>query len=207
MAAGIKVATFDSDMPESSRIFYIGTDNKKAGEVCAQTMLKLYEQINKKPDQVVILSGGMSADNMLERISEFRSVMGEKNIVGILNSFETPDYGKEILTYTLNKNKGISGVQFMWGVPVLNGIDCIPALSKLLDKKGVSVFFDVSKPLLRYIKNHSNCATIKQDFHSMGYDGVQNLYNAIQGEPFKTEILYDVKVIDQKNAEEELKKL
>ncbi|MDD3321906.1 MAG: substrate-binding domain-containing protein [Paludibacter sp.] len=78
LAAGIKVATFDSDVPTSGRIFYIGTDNKKAGKVCAQTMLNLYEQMNKKPDQVVILSGGMGANNMLERISGFRSVMNEK---------------------------------------------------------------------------------------------------------------------------------
>lgn len=204
IAAGIKVATFDSDVPKSKRIFYVGTDNNKAGKVCAQTMLNLYEKMNKVPGQVIILSGGMSADNMLERISGFRSVMDEKNIVGILNSFEMPDYGKEILTYTLNKNPKITGVQFMWGVPVLNGVDSIPVLSKLLGTNGVSVFFDVSKPVLRYIKSHSNCATIKQNFNAMGYDGVKNLYNAIIGEPFKEKILYDVKVIDQKNAEDEL---
>jgi len=48
---------------------------------------------------------------------------------------------------------------------------------------------------------------MKQDFRSMGRDGVINLYNAIKGQPYKMEILYDVKVIDHSNAEEELKKL
>ena len=41
----------------------------------------------------------------------------------------------------------------------------------------------------------------------MGYNGVKNLYNAILEKPFEQEILYDVKVIDQSNAEEELKVL
>ncbi|MEI8271841.1 MAG: substrate-binding domain-containing protein [Paludibacter sp.] len=204
--AGIKVATFDSDAPKSERIFYIGTDNKKAGKVCAETMLILFEKIKKKPGDIVLLSGSMSADNMMERISGFRSVIN-KNKIEVLNAFEMPDYGKELLTLNLKKDKKANGIQLMWGVPVLNGVDSIPAMAKMLKNGGVAVFFDVSKPLLKYIKVHPNCATMKQDFHAMGHDGVVNLYNAITGKDFKIQILKDVKVIDQSNAETELKNL
>jgi ribose transport system substrate-binding protein len=203
--AGIKVATFDSDSPNSDRIFYVGTDNKKAGKVCAETMLKLYGEINKKPNQIVVLCGGVSADNMKERLAGFWPVMGKGNISKVLYSFELPDYGKELLSYSLSHNKKINGVQLFWAVPVLNGVDSVPALSKFIKAGGVSVFFDVSKPMLKFIKDNPNCATMKQDFHSMGHDGVTNLYDAIKGKSFKIEILYDVKVIDHKNAEEELK--
>lgn len=205
--AGIMVATFDSDAPNSDRIFYIGTDNKKAGKVCAETMLKLYEKANKIPDQILILSGGMSANNMLERISGFSSIMNEKSTLNVLNAFEISDYGKELLTLNLANNKKINGVQLIWGVPVLNGVDSVPALANFLKNGGVSVFFDVSKPVLNYIKNHPNCATMKQDFHAMGYEGVKNLFDAIKNKTFNKEILFDVKVIDQSNAEEELTKL
>lgn len=205
--AGILVATFDSDAPNSDRIFYIGTDNKKAGKVCAETMLKLYEKVNKTPDQILILSGGMSANNMLERISGFSSIMNEKCTLNVLNAFEIPDYGTELLTLNLANNKRINGVQLIWGVPVLNGVDSVPALANFLKNGGVSVFFDVSKPVLNYIKNHPNCATMKQDFHAMGYEGVKNLFDAIKNKTFNKEILFDVKVIDQSNAEEELTKL
>lgn len=203
--AGIKVGTFDSDSPKSDRIFYIGTDNKKAGKICAETMLGLYKKANKQPDQIVILSGGMSALNMSERISGFRSVMGDDKIDKVLTSLEIPDYGKELLTYELNHNKKINGVQMVWGVPVLGGgVDSVPALLSFMKRGGISVFFDVSKPLLKYIMENPNCATMKQDFHSMGYDGVKNMYNAILDKPYKMEILYDVKVIDKANAEKEL---
>jgi ABC-type sugar transport system, periplasmic component len=205
--AGIKVATFDSDAPKSERIFYIGTDNKKAGKICGETMMKLYEQAHKKPNNIIVLSGGMSADNMLERISGFRSIFNNPKTVDVLNSFEMPDYGEELLTYNLNKNKNTNGVQLIWGVPVLNGVDSVPVLAKFIKNGGISVFFDVSKPLLKYIKNHPNCATMKQDFHAMGHDGVVNLYNVIMGKSYKIQILYDVKVIDHNNAEAELKNL
>jgi len=206
--AGIKVATFDSDSPYSDRIFYIGTDNKKAGKICAETMMTLYEKAHRKMNQVVILSGGMSASNMTDRISGFRSVISDGNIAEVLNSLEIPDYGEEILTDQLTNNHQINGVQMMWGVPVLNGgVDSVPALLKFMKKGGVSVFFDISKPLLKYIKENPNCATMKQDFHSMGYNGVKNLLNAINGKPYELQILYDVKVIDQSNAEKELSNL
>ena len=206
MRAGIKVGTFDSDAPKSDRIFYIGTDNKKAGEVCAQTMLKLFEKNKKTPRDIIMLTGSMSADNMMERISGFRSIIN-KNDIEILNAFEMSDYGEEQLTFSLNKNKKANGIQLMWGVPVLEGVDSIPAVAKTLRNGGIGVFFDVSKPLLRYIKEHSNCATMKQDFHAMGHDGVVNLFNAIAGKDYKIRILNDVKVIDQSNAEAELKNL
>lgn len=205
--AGIKVGTFDSDCPTSDRIFYIGTNNKKAGKVCGETMLSLYKKAKKQPNQIVVLSGGMAADNMTERMAGFRSVIGKDKIANELFSFEMVDYGKEILTLNLNRNKKINGVQMIWAVPVLNGVDSIPALAKFMQDGGISVFFDVSVPLLKYIKEHPNCATMKQDFHSMGYDGVKNLYNAIVGKPYEIQMLYDVKVIDQSNAEEEMKKL
>lgn len=203
--AGIKVATFDSDAPKSDRIFYIGTDNKKAGKVCAETMLKLFEKIHKSPGEIVLLSGSLSADNMMERISGFRSATNTK--IEILNAFEMPDYGKELLTFSLNKNKNVNAVQLMWGVPVLNGVDSIPAVARVIKNGGVAVFFDLSKPLLKYIKEHPNCATMKQDFHAMGHDGVVNLYNAITDKNYNIQMLYDVKVIDQNNAEAELKEL
>jgi ribose transport system substrate-binding protein len=205
--AGIKVATFDSDAPKSDRFFYIGTDNKKAGKICAETMLKLYEKAHKKPNNIIILSGGMGADNMLERISGFTSIFNNPKTVDVLNSFEMPDYGEEILTFNLNKNKNINGIQFVWGVPVLNGVDSVPALSKFMKAGGIAVFFDVSKPLLKYIKTNPNCATMKQDFNAMGHDGVVNLYNLIMGQNYKIQILYDVKVIDQSNADVEIKNL
>lgn len=205
--AGIKVATFDSDAPTSDRIFYIGTDNKKAGKVCAETLLGLYQKANKKPEKILILSGGVSASNMKDRLAGFRSLISDNKIANVLYTFEMADYGEVLLTDNLNRNKKINGVQMLWGVPVLSGVDSIPTLSKFMKNGGISVFFDVSRPLLKYIKENPNCATMKQDFHSMGYNGVKNLYNAIKGESYEIEILYDVKVIDQSNAEEELKKL
>ena len=205
--AGIKVATYDSDCPVSKRIFYIGTDNEKAGKICGETLLKLYEKNKRTPNQILVLSGGTTALNMKQRLKGFRDVISADKINGVLYSMEMADFGKDLLSLKLSENKNINGVQLLWSVPVLGGVDSVPALARYMKNGGISVFFDVSKPLLRYIKTNPNCATMKQDFHAMGYNGVKNLYNAIVEKPFEPEILYDVKVVDQGNAEEELKLL
>lgn len=202
--AGIKVATFDSDCPSSNRSFYIGTDNRKAGQLCARTMTDLFKKANKKPDQILILSGGVSANNLSERLLGFKEVMKSGEITKVLYSFEMSDYGRDLMTYHLQKNKRINGLQMVWGVPALVGVDSIPILANFMKKGGISVFFDVSKPLLRYIMKNPNCATMKQDFHSMGYDGVMKLNDVINGKMVQEKILYDVKIIDQSNAKEEL---
>lgn len=207
MAAGIKVGTFDSDCPGSGRTFYIGSDNKGAGKICAETMNKLYQKAGMTPDNVIVMGGGPTADNLVQRLNGFKETFGMKNLSNVLYSFEMPDVGKEVLEMELEKNKKINGIQMVWGAMALDGVEEIPALSKFIDNGGIVVFFDVSKSLLNYIAKHPNCATMKQDFHTMGYEGVKNLFKAIKEEQFDPEILLDVKVVDQTNAAEEAKKL
>ena len=40
MAKGVAIVTFDSDSPDSERLMYIGTDNRGAGRVGGQALLK-----------------------------------------------------------------------------------------------------------------------------------------------------------------------
>ncbi len=205
--AGIKVGTFDSDCPGSKRICYVGTDNKKAGKICGETLQKLAEAKGIKNGQILVLSSSSNAPNMKERMEGFTSVIDQKRISNVLYSYEMTDYGSELLAYTLSNNKKIKAVQMLWGTPALNGIDSIPALRDFMKKGGVCVFFDVSKPLLRFISKTENCATMKQDFEAMGREGITNLYNAIKGNIYEKEILYDVVVVDKNNAAQELKKM
>ena len=95
--AGIKVATYDSDCPVSKRIFYIGTDNEKAGKICGETLLKLYEKNKQKPDQILVLSGGTTALNMKQRLKGFRTVIDVDKINGVLYSMEMADFRQRFI--------------------------------------------------------------------------------------------------------------
>lgn len=205
--AGIKVGTFDSDCPGSQRICYVGTDNKKAGKVCAETLQKLADAAGKKAGKILVLSSSSNAPNMKERMAGFTSVIEHSRISNVLYSYEITDYGSELITYNLKNDKSISAVQMLWGTPALNGVDSIPVLRDFIKKGGVTVFFDVSKPLLRFIAKTDKCATMKQDFEAMGREGITNLFNAIKKNSFEKEILYDVVVIDKNNALEEMAKM
>ena len=62
--AGIVVATFDSDSPESKRNFYIGTNNYTLGEVSAQKMMEYLPDGGK----IAILTGVTVMPNLETRI-------------------------------------------------------------------------------------------------------------------------------------------
>lgn len=68
---GIPVVTFDSDSPKSSRISYIGTDNYEAGKLLGEHFVKIVGEKGK----IALLTGGLGAMNLNERIRGFKDVI------------------------------------------------------------------------------------------------------------------------------------
>ncbi len=68
MKQGILMMMFDSDLPNSQRVMYIGTDNKAAGRTMGETMAKLLNGQGK----VGIITGGLGALNLNQRIEGFQ---------------------------------------------------------------------------------------------------------------------------------------
>ena len=72
LSKGILMMTFDSDSPDSNRVMYIGTDNKTAGKVQGETLREALGGSGK----IGIITGGLGALNLNERIEGFRETIG-----------------------------------------------------------------------------------------------------------------------------------
>ena len=68
---GVKMITFDTDAPESVRICYVGTDNVAAGKQGAEALIEMLGGKGK----VAILTGGLTALNLNQRIEGFRQAI------------------------------------------------------------------------------------------------------------------------------------
>lgn len=68
---GVKMITFDTDAPESGRICYVGTDNVAAGKQGAEALIEMLGGKGK----VAILTGGLTALNLNQRIEGFRQAI------------------------------------------------------------------------------------------------------------------------------------
>jgi ribose transport system substrate-binding protein len=69
----IPVITFDSDSPKSLRSYYIGTDNYQAGKTLGEHFVEIVGTEGK----IAILTGGLGAMNLNERIKGFKDVIAE----------------------------------------------------------------------------------------------------------------------------------
>ena len=87
MEAGIAVATFDADAPNSKRVFNIGIDNYEAGKVTAEGLLQVLDQKeidyndSGKELNTMIMTGVKGALNLEKRIDAFLDTVADTNIV------------------------------------------------------------------------------------------------------------------------------
>lgn len=84
--AGVNVSTFDTDCPDSNRLFYVGHNKDYQDGVDLADVLA--EKIGDK-GKVGILSGSLSAPNHRERVRGFKEAMAQHPDIQIV--FEQPD--------------------------------------------------------------------------------------------------------------------
>jgi ribose transport system substrate-binding protein len=112
LSKGILMLTFDSDSPDSDRLMYIGTDNRTAGMVQGDTMREALGGSGR----VGIITGGLGALNLNERIDGFRETVGPD--IEIVEVVATDD--------DLQKGLGVSEA-LLRAHPDLNGVACVSA--------------------------------------------------------------------------------
>jgi ribose transport system substrate-binding protein len=156
--------TFDSDSPDSNRVMYIGTDNKTAGKVQGETMREALGGSGK----VGIITGGLGALNLNERIDGFRETIGSD--IEVVEVVATDD--------DLQKGLGVSEA-LLRAHPDLNGVACVsatggPTLAQVIqgqefaDRELVIVAFDDLQEVLDAIEAGIIYATMVQRPVQMG---------------------------------------
>jgi ribose transport system substrate-binding protein len=164
LSKGVLMMTFDSDSPDSNRVMYIGTDNKTAGQVQGETLRDALGGSGK----VGIITGGLGALNLNERIEGFRETVGPD--IEIVEVVATDD--------DLQKGLGVSEA-LLRAHPDLNGVACVsatggPTLAQVLqgpefaDRQLTIVAFDDLKEVLDAIEADIIFATMVQRPVQMG---------------------------------------
>jgi ribose transport system substrate-binding protein len=164
LSKGILMMTFDSDSPDSDRVMYIGTDNKTAGMVQGETLREALGGSGK----VGIITGGLGALNLNERIEGFRETVGPD--IEIVEVVATDD--------DLQKGLGVSEA-LLRAHADLNGVACVsatggPTLAQVLqgpefaDRELTIVAFDDLKEVLDAIEAGIIYATMVQRPVQMG---------------------------------------
>lgn len=180
--AGIKVATFDSDSPDSKRAFYAGTDNTGIGAEGAKYIMELLPDGGK----VAILTGVLGAPNLEARIEGFKQALQDAGspieVLPVQTGEDDVQRSVEVITQFTTANPDLAGWFFVGGWPYFADPDSLPEIRNFMAKGGHIVSVDTAYPMLQYLGEDMVDILIGQNYLKMGGDGVEMLYKLIVGE-------------------------
>ena len=175
---GIPVITFDSDAPKSKRSSFVGTNNEEGGEDGG----KAFAQALPDGGTYAVITGGLAADNLNDRIKGFQSKLGPKFTEVSGSPYPCDDDSNkaiQLLQDVLTKNPKLSGVFFSGGWPMFAPDAYMRAVkSRAADIKSgkfVVVAFDVQDSQLRLLKQGMATALVGQRPRKMGAGAIDAL--------------------------------
>jgi ribose transport system substrate-binding protein len=204
----IPVITFDSDSPDSGRLCYVGTDNLEAGREAGKIFKKLLPK-----GKYAILTGGLAAANLNERIKGFKEIVNGSNYTEISGSpFPCEDdavRGVQIVQDVLTRFPDLDGFFFSGGWPLFGAPEAyVKAIGKraadIKTNKFVVISFDTLPEELKLLKDGNCSALIGQRPYAMGVKSMDVLNDISNGKPGEN-VNTGVDVVDASNVDQFLK--
>lgn len=208
--AGIAVATFDADAPDSKRLFHIGINNYEAGRVTAEGLLQVLQKKNidylnqNKKLNMMIMTGVRGALNLDSRIEGFLDRVEKTNLAvqDIVENQDSVNLSVELLEQYLQQNPEIDIIFFVGGWPFYVPAEALPNFQQWAENGGVAVGIDIFYDALLLQERGLLHYLVGQDMATMGSKGLATLYNYIKyGVEPREYIETGVEVADQDNLE------
>lgn len=206
---GIPVITFDSDSPKADRIAFVGTNNLGGGEEGGKAFQKLLPK-----GKFAIITGGLAAANLNERIKGFREFVNGENYTEVPGSpFACNDDASkaiQIVQDVLTRHPDLNGFFFSGGWPLFGAPEAyIKAIGKhaddIKDHKFVVVSFDTLTEELKLLKAGYCNVLIGQRPYAMGVKSIDMLNDLVDKKSIPPVVDTGVDVVDSSNVDQFLK--
>lgn len=193
MKRNIPVVLVESNVDSKLPYEVIACDNKKMGTALAEEVMR-HGNFRKK---VLLINGDISCSSVLDREAAFRDTM--KISYNEILEWEQADYSSETILNYLRTNNVDVIVAF--DTEILE--NAAKALKEYEDQypPQLTELYGVgsSSKVIRYLEYDNIVSIVVQDDYSMGYLGVRDAINAINGreEKERTEIAF--KIVDHEH--------
>lgn len=192
--AGIKVATMDADCPGSKRLFYCGTDNYRAGYACGEAMVRIVRErgLARRPLRTAILTGGIEAHNLNERIRGFKEAAAGRidlEYTALLACDDDTTTAIMVVENYIKEHPETEAFFFAGGWAFFAPAESMPLYHAWCRKGGIAVSMDTFYPVLQAAQKGFAQALVGQDFRKMGDLTVRYLVRAIEGRPLPAEYI------------------
>jgi len=191
IADRINLITHDSDAPQSGRLCYIGTNNLRAGGLCAE----LVKEAIPEGGKVAIFVGSIQKNNaqmrclgLIEELLDVRIDIDESKLAEELSQdhsnekytvlapqldFQDPEKAKANALATIKEHPDIA---CMVGLFSRNGPKCLQAIEELGKGGEIQVVaFDTHDETIQGIEDGKIYGTVMQDPYGYGFESVRLL--------------------------------
>ncbi len=203
LAKNIPVVTFDSDAPKSKRVAFIGTNNEAGGASAGEAFAKALPN----GGNYAVLTGGLSAQNLNDRIKGFKSKLNDKfkEVSGSPYSCnDDSSTGVQLIQDMLAKHRDLDGIYFSGGWPMFAPAAYTRALkSKAADLKSgkfVIVSFDTLPTQIKLLKDGYATTLVGQRPLAMGTGSIDQLDTLSKGGKVPPVTDTGVDVVDASNV-------
>nr|WP_297274954.1 LacI family DNA-binding transcriptional regulator [uncultured Agathobaculum sp.] len=197
----IPVVTFNSDVPGSKRLCFIGMDNYRGGQTAAGLMCQLLPDGGK----VFPLAGHLNNTAHNNRLNGFCDVLRQETAYDITllpfqPCFDRDDYAYEITQHVLQTNPDLAGIYV-----ASNGQQGVcQAVDEMGLKRKVKVIaFDLNALNLRLLQSDSLSFVLDQEAFEQGYRPPYLLYEYLmhQKQPEHALIYTDIAIRTKYNSD------
>ncbi|MDT2744803.1 sugar ABC transporter substrate-binding protein [Enterococcus asini] len=206
---GIPVITFDADLEnEADRTAYVGTDNVSAGKELGKQAAEEMKAKGITGGSIAIVCVDVAQPTMIDRekgLKEgFEEVYGKDTanfkFLATIQDNDQPSESKKQLEGYISANKDLVTV-FSLGsegpdVGVMSALESQGKAGEILHYG-----FDYTDTWLKGIDDGRITAIVDQDAYQIGYQVIENLAKAVEGEKIDTTIPIDVKYVKAADLE------
>ena len=180
IAAGIPVICVDSDVPDSKRLMYIGTDNIKGGKESLKQMAALIH--NRGNIVVISIPGQHNLDDRLAGVADGLKNFPAIKLLKILDDKGDGRVAFDQVSELVQKKESIDGIICLEAVGGPGAAEAMHRFS--MDGKIPIVAFDKDPEILDWIERGGIAVTIAQKPYVMSYYGLKFLddlhHNAVK---------------------------
>lgn len=177
VAQGMKVITWDSDVPGSKRQLFYGVDSLAMGRTLAQQTVKSMGTSGT----VILVSGGPGATNLNARLRGATAELKKYPNIKTLGPFFHDDdmvKAQQLTNNLLVSHPGAGAILMVAGVPFFGKVSALPEVVKNKGKVKI-ITTDVLAPELPYVKEGYVQALVGQDYWGWGYQTVSIVHNLL----------------------------
>ena len=199
---GIPVVLVDTDAPFAKKVSYIGTDNRRGGQLAAKCLV---DRLAGKGEVALIsgVPGNESQDARAQGFIDAVALVPGMKLVAQQPANSERSLGLTVMENILTAHPDVKGVFATNDQMALGAMEALDARG--LRGKVAIVGFDATKEAVQATVDGKLAGSVAQNPRAMGQKGVEAALAALDGRPVEKRIDTGTELVTKENAEKYLR--